>query len=216
MQWALTGEQKYIDAVSQLMDYDQGVNPLGKCYMTGIGFDRTHNPEQRESAYAEYTAGLGGPQPGITVYGPGVTGQAQIANHQVPPANGLPREREWVDDVGDSAWGEFTVYQSEVFPAAIYPVLAQGGTWSPAREPFVNPAASISVTNGVQLQFGGVPYQAYVLQRADAVTGPWSTVTLAGTMQPDTTGMLYFTDPAPVTTMRFYRVQIQGQPGQVY
>jgi endoglucanase len=217
MQWALTGEQKYVDAASLLMDYDQGLNPVGKCYMTGIGFDRTHNPEQRESAYAEYTMGWGGPQPGVTVYGPGVAGQSQVANHQVPPTGNLARERKWVDDVGVSSWGEFTVYQSQVFPAAIYPVLAQGVTWKPANgEPFVNPAASISVTNGVQLQFGGVPYQAYVLQRADAVSGPWSTVTLAGTRQSDTTGMMYFTDPAPVTTMRFYRVQMQGQPGQVY
>jgi endoglucanase len=216
MQWALTGEQKYIDAVSQLMDYDQGLNPIGKCYMSGIGFERTHNPEHQESAYAEYTAGLGGPMPGITVYGPGANGQTATAAHQVPPANSLPRERKWMDDAGNYMWGEFTVEENEVYQTAVYPVLAQGGTWSPAREPFINPAASITVTNGVQLQLGGAPNQAYVLQRATAITGPWTTVTLAGTTQPDSTGLLHFTDPAPVTGTQFYRALMQGQPGQVY
>jgi hypothetical protein len=65
MQWRITGTQKYIDTVSQLMDYDQGLNPLGKCYMTGIGFNRTANPESRESVYAE-EQGFGGPEPGCT------------------------------------------------------------------------------------------------------------------------------------------------------
>jgi endoglucanase len=215
LQWALTGEQKYIDAVSQLMDYDQGLNPIGKCYMTGIGFDRVHNPHQGESTYAELTMGWGGPQPGIPVYGPSTNTAPPLAL-QVPPAQNLPRERMWVDDWGNYQWNEFTVCQSEVFPAAIYPVLAQGGAWSPAREPFLNPAASITVTNGVQLQLGGLPNQAYALQRASAVTGPWSTVPLAGSVHPDGTGMLHFTDPAPVTATRFYRAQIQGPPGQVY
>ena len=53
MEWALTGTQKYIDAVSQLMDYDQGLNPLGKCYMSGMGFNRIHNPHMIESDYAQ-------------------------------------------------------------------------------------------------------------------------------------------------------------------
>ena len=57
LQWSLTKEQKYIDAVSQLMDYAQGLNPLGKCYMTGTGFNRVHNPHDRESAYTKRRAG---------------------------------------------------------------------------------------------------------------------------------------------------------------
>ncbi len=92
MEWAVSGIQKYIDTVSQLMDYDQGLNPIGKCYLTGIGFNQVHNPEQRESIYAE-EQGWGGPQPGITIYGPGVTqasqgetGAAQIPGSQQPAA----------------------------------------------------------------------------------------------------------------------------------
>jgi hypothetical protein len=33
---------------------------------------------------------------------------------------------------------EFTVYQSLVFPASIYPVLGRGGQWDPARDPFAS------------------------------------------------------------------------------
>jgi len=135
MQWALTKEQKYIDATSQLMDYDQGLNPLGKCYMTGMGFDQVHHPHQRESAYAEQR-GWGGPQPDIVVYGPVMSGDAVRDARQIPALTGLARERRYVDHLGFYQMNEFTVYQSEVFPAAIYPVLAPRGKWSAASDPF--------------------------------------------------------------------------------
>ena len=77
MEWALTGTQKYIDAVSVLMDYDQGLNPLGKCYLVGMGFNRVNNPENRETINAE-TNGLGGPD---------TRGYHQWAGHHP----GLPR-----------------------------------------------------------------------------------------------------------------------------
>ena len=112
MEWAVSGTQKYIDTVSQLMDYDQGLNPIGKCYMSGIGFNQVHNPEQRESIYAE-EQGWGGPQPGITIYGPGDTqaSQGESGAAQIPNPNNLPRERIWVDDLGNFQWNEFTDYQ---------------------------------------------------------------------------------------------------------
>ncbi|MGD0745110.1 MAG: glycoside hydrolase family 9 protein [Verrucomicrobiota bacterium] len=213
MEWRVTGEQQYIDAVSQLMDYDQGLNPMGKCYITGIGFDRVHNPESLQSDYAERILGVGGPEPGWTVFGPSTVGRAV---KQIPPFSGLPRERLYFDDMGYWEYNENSPCQGKVWPAAVYPVLAQGGTWSPAREPFINLAASVSVTNGVRVNLGGLPAQPYVLQRATAITGTWTTVTLAGTTQPDSTGLLHFTDPAPVTGTKFYRVQMQGHPGQVY
>jgi endoglucanase len=210
MEWALSGQQQYINAVSELMDYDQGLNPIGKCYMTGIGFNRTHNPHMIESAYAEFTAGLGGPEPGISVYGPGLNSNSSIPE-QIPAALSLPRERQWVDDLGNYEWSEFTDYQSEAWPAAVYPVLAQSGTWSPAQgEPFLNPAASIapSANGGYVLQFGGLPYQSYVLQSASSITGPWTTV--SGTVTAGVTGMVQFTNnPASVAT--FYRTQGQTQ-----
>jgi endoglucanase len=130
LQWALTKEQKYIDAASQLMDYVQGLNPIGKCYVCGIGFNRVHNPHDRESAYTKEKGW--GPRPGILVFGPGGRGRGV----SVPPVNTLARERQYIDNLPSIQWNEFTVYQSLCFPAAVYPVLAQGGTWDAKNDPF--------------------------------------------------------------------------------
>lgn len=128
--WGLTKEQKYIDAVGQLMDYNQGLNPLGKCYVCGTGFNRVHNPHDRESAY---TIEQGwGPRPGILVFGPGGRGRGT----SVPDVRSLARERRYIDNLPSIQWNEFTVYQSLCFPAAVYPVLAKGGKWVEANDPF--------------------------------------------------------------------------------
>ena len=130
LHWALTGDQKYIDAASQLMDYDQGLNPIGKCYVCGIGFNRVHNPHDRESAFTKKQGW--GPRPGILVFGPGGSGRGV----SVPDVTTLPRERRYIDNLPSIQWNEFTVYQSLCFPAAVYPVLAQGGKWDESRDPF--------------------------------------------------------------------------------
>jgi endoglucanase len=128
--WGLTKEQKYIDAVSQLMDYNQGLNPIGKCYVCGIGFNRVHNPHDRESAY---TIEQGwGPRPGILVFGPGGRGRGT----SVPEIRSLARERQYIDNLPSIQWNEFTIYQSLCFPAAVYPVLARGGKWDDTNDPF--------------------------------------------------------------------------------
>jgi hypothetical protein len=51
----------------------------------------------------------------------------------------LARERQYVDNLPSIQWNEFTVYQSLCFPAAVYPVLAQGGTWDETKDPFATP-----------------------------------------------------------------------------
>ena len=123
--WSLTKEQKYIDAVSQLMDYALGLNPIGKCYMTGLGFNRVHNPHDRESAY---TIEQGwGPRPGILIFGPGNNAQGP----QIPDVGPLTRERKFVDHLDSYQFTEFTIYQSLCFPSVVYPILAQGGKWNP-------------------------------------------------------------------------------------
>ena len=211
MEWAVSGQQQYINTVSELMDYDQGLNPIGKCYLTGIGFNRTYNPEQRESIYGE-EQGWGGPQPGITVYGPGVTqaSQNESGAAQIPNPNNLPRERIWVDDLGNFQWNEFTDYQCEAWPAAIYPVLAQSGVWNPAREPFLYQGASLAPngSGGYTLQFGGIPYQTYYLQAATSLNGPWTTV--SGPVKAGVTGLLQFTHN-PASAQTFYRTSGQLQ-----
>ena len=128
--WSLTKEQKYIDAASQLMDYVQGLNPVGKCYMTGLGFNRVHNPHDRESAFTKKEGW--GPRPGILVFGPGGSGRGV----SVPAVTGLARERKYIDNLPSIQWNEFTIYQSLCFPSAVYPVLAEGGKYDERIDPF--------------------------------------------------------------------------------
>ncbi len=92
LQWALTKEQKYIDAASQLMDYTQGLNPIGKCYVCGIGFNRVHNPHDRESAYTKEKGW--GPRPGILVFGPGGSRPGRVGSCGEHPGPRTPIHRQ--------------------------------------------------------------------------------------------------------------------------
>ena len=141
LQWGLTKEQKYIDVVSQLMDYNQGLNPIGKCYVTGIGFDRVEHPHDIESIY---TQGKGwGPKPGIQIYGPGAIPNP-IQFTTLPEITTFPRERRWVDHLYSYQLNEFTIHETLIYTAVVYPVLAQGGTWDETKDPF---AANVSSSN---------------------------------------------------------------------
>ncbi len=132
LQWGLTGQQKYMDVACQLMDYTQGLNPMGKCYECGIGFNRVHNPHDRESAFTKQKGW--GPRPGILVFGPGGSGRGT----SVPAVTSLARERRYIDNMASIQWSEFTVYQSLCFPASVYPVLAQGGKWDESQDPYAS------------------------------------------------------------------------------
>ena len=134
LMWKLTGKQEYIDVVSQMMDYALGLNPLGKCYMTTLGFNQVHWPHDRESAY---TIEQGwGPRPGILVFGAG----NYVRNYPSYPAisrNTTPRERAYIDILDNYQNNEYTIYQSLCFPSVVYPILANGCTWKPgSKDPY--------------------------------------------------------------------------------
>lgn len=131
LQWKLSGEQNYFDAASQLMDYKMGLNPLGISYVTGLGSHQVHNIHDRESAYTE---SLGwGSKPGITAFGPGVTGRR--SNAKVIPAVGdLPKERQYVDDRAIINFNEFTIFETMHYDA-LYTILSGGGKWN-GKNPF--------------------------------------------------------------------------------
>ncbi|MBN2029876.1 glycoside hydrolase family 9 protein [bacterium] len=132
--WRLSHEQKYIDAASELMDWKLGLNPIGISYVTGLGFHQVHNIHDRESAY---TISKGwGPKPGITVFGPGVTGRRSTI-HVIPPINELAKERQFVDDRNIISFTEFTIFETLTHDA-LYTVLAQGGKWN-GSDPFAPP-----------------------------------------------------------------------------
>jgi endoglucanase len=134
MMWRLTGEQKYIDAASQLMDYNMGLNPIGKCYMSGIGFDRVEDPLHHDS-YPMKLKGWG-PAPGLLVFGPSNSRQ-QIKEKcpmMIPELNTMPAQRKWLDSRRNVSGCEFTVPESLAYPSAIYTILSGGGTWDRKTE----------------------------------------------------------------------------------
>lgn len=134
LMWKLTGKQEYIDVVSQMMDYALGLNPLGKCYMTTLGFNQVHWPHDRESAY---TIEQGwGPRPGILVFGAG-NYVRNYPSYPVISRNTTPRERAYIDILDNYQNNEYTIYQSLCFPSVVYPILANGCTWIPGtKDPY--------------------------------------------------------------------------------
>jgi endoglucanase len=135
LQWRLSGEQKYIDAASVLMDYNQGLNPVGKCYLTGIGFDRTWDPLHHDS-YPMKAQGWG-PAPGLQVFGPGNLRHIKSNALTVfPDVHTLPKQRQFVDNRRYVSVTEFTIPESLAFPSAIYTVLAEGSEWDGATDPY--------------------------------------------------------------------------------
>jgi endoglucanase len=135
MQWRLTKEQKYINAVSQLMDYNQGLNPIGKCYLTGIGFDRTWDPLHHDS-YPMKAKGWG-PAPGLQVFGAGNLSQIKNgAPGMIPDVKTLPAQRQFVDNRMYVSLTEFTIPESLSFPAVVYVILAEGGKWNKDKDPY--------------------------------------------------------------------------------
>jgi endoglucanase len=135
MQWRLTGEQKYIDAASQLMDYNQGLNPLGKCFLTGTGFDRTEDPLHHDS-YSMKEKGWG-PAPGMPVFGPGNTAQLkENCPKMIPDIKSLPAQRQWLDSRRNVSGNEFTIPESIAYPSVVYTILSGGGSWDRITDPF--------------------------------------------------------------------------------
>lgn len=129
MMWRLTDDQKYIDAASQLMDYNMGLNPIGKSYMSGIGFDRVEDPLHHDS-YPMKLKGWG-PAPGLLVFGPADSRQFQKENCPVmiPDLSTVPAQRKWLDNRRNVSGCEFTVPESLSYPGVVYTILSGGGAW---------------------------------------------------------------------------------------
>jgi endoglucanase len=129
--WRLSKEQSYFDAACNLTDYILGINPLGICYTTGLGFHQVHNPHDRESAY---TKKMGwGPKPGITVFGPGVSPEGTT----VPAITSLPKERQSSDNMACISTAEFTIFETMEFNS-LFTVLSNGGKWDETKDPFAS------------------------------------------------------------------------------
>lgn len=135
MQWRLSGEQKFIDAASQLMDYNQGLNPIGKSYLTGTGFDRTEDPLHHDS-YSMKDKGWG-PAPGLQVFGPGNLRQIKDScPAMIPDIRSLPLQRQYLDSRRHVSANEFTIPESLAYPSVIYTIMSKGGIWDRKINPF--------------------------------------------------------------------------------
>ncbi|NQU88391.1 MAG: glycoside hydrolase family 9 protein [Mariniphaga sp.] len=129
MQCRLTREQKYIDAASQLMDYNMGLNPIGKCFMSGTGFNRVEDPLYHDS-YPMKLKGLG-PAPGLLVFGPADSRQQlkEKCPLMIPDISTMPAQRKWLDNRRNVSGCEFTIPESLSYPAVVYTILSGGGKW---------------------------------------------------------------------------------------
>ena len=115
LMYRLSGEQKYLDAVSQLADYALGLNPLGKSYVTGLGAHPPNNPLQLDS-YFTFKAGLGN-VPGIVIYGPVASPNnadyAKIVWEKVYPEwHTLPEQKRYTEGWSLVAANEFTTWET--------------------------------------------------------------------------------------------------------
>ena len=141
LHWRFTDDQKYFDGACDMLNYILGLNPLGICFVTTLGFNRIHNPHDRESAY---TAGKGwGPKPGITIFGPGIVSSYGSADLETFPEIGsLPSERKFGDDMASICTAEFTIFET-MSHYALFTVLSNGGTWDETDDPFATQQVGI-------------------------------------------------------------------------
>jgi len=139
--WRFSDDQTYLDGACNLMNYILGLNPLGICYVTGLGMHRIHNPHDRESGYTK--AQGWGPKPGITVFGPGVISDIGVVGDGLktyPDIGALPFERKFGDDITSISTAEFTIFET-MSHNALYTVLSNGGTWDERQDPYVEPTS---------------------------------------------------------------------------
>lgn len=137
--WRLSEDQTYLDGACNLMNYTLGLNPIGICYVTGLGMHQIHNPHDRESAYTVQQGW--GPKPGITVFGPGVISDIGVVGDGLqtyPEIGALPFERKFGDDMASISTAEFTIFET-MSHNALYTVLANGGTWDESKNPYEDP-----------------------------------------------------------------------------
>ena len=59
---------------------------------------------------------------------------------------------------------------------------------------------------GVRLRFPGVPGSSYTIERAPAVTGPWS---ILATSTAPASGLIEYSDSNPLIDSAFYRISTQ-------
>jgi len=101
-----TSDRKYLDGVTETMDYVLGRNSLNKSYVTGYGANPPLHPHHRFWAN-QPDAGYPAPPPGVVVGGPN-----QTPGDPVVLAAGLtgnPPGKQYIDDIGSFSTNEVAI-----------------------------------------------------------------------------------------------------------
>lgn len=125
---ALTGEQRYLDAASRNADFQLGVNPLSRCFITGLGHRPPLNPQLNPLLYTRPKK-LGATVPGISIYG--LSGKNPETTITAWHPQTVPILRAYRDlGGGVESSSEFTITETIGVAAALYgylDALAQAG-----------------------------------------------------------------------------------------
>jgi endoglucanase len=131
-------KQDLFAILCQFGDYDLGLNPLGKSFVTGLGTNQVQSPLHLDSWYTKNELGLGN-VPGILVYGPSeerskADYQMVVSNTLFPSWDDLPLQRRWTDGWSLVNNNEFTVWETMVWNICLYGVInnsVQGESMTP-------------------------------------------------------------------------------------
>lgn len=107
--YLLTREQKYLNAASLNADFQLGCNPLGICFISGMGTRFPQNPQLDGSLQSGH---------GVTVKGFSVNGPGS-ANQVGYPAT-IPPWRRYEDSRASAAWSGFSISETLGPAAAMY------------------------------------------------------------------------------------------------
>ncbi len=130
-------KQAYFDEVSQYADYTLGLNPLGKSFVTGLGYNRVNSPLHLDSWFTKYGKDdhEGHPKgnvPGIVVFGPSegrskASYQKVISDRIYPPWDALPLQRRWADGWSLVSGNEFSTWSIMVWNVCMHGFLYHAG-----------------------------------------------------------------------------------------
>ena len=130
-------KQAYFDEVSQYADYTLGLNPLSKCFVTGLGHNRVNSPLHLDSWFTKYGKGdhKGRPKgnvPGILVFGPSegrskASYQKVISDKLYPSWDTLPLQRRWADGWSLVGGNEFSTWSIMVWNVCMHGFLYNAG-----------------------------------------------------------------------------------------
>lgn len=99
----LTGERKYYDAAWEQIHYLLGRNPMGICYVTGLGTHPVMKPHHRPSA------AVGRPMPGMLSGGP-CDWMADDLTKDLFEGKSVPPAKCFLDMTGSYSTNEITIY----------------------------------------------------------------------------------------------------------